>query len=127
LKIVIETIPHASQRYETCGDYWTDAEGTRHIAISDTGSDDDAFLIAIHELIEQHLTERRGISEEEITAFDTEFEAKRTAYDLSEPGDDPKAPYQNEHNFATGIERLLCSQLDIPWQEYNDTVEGLRE
>ena len=35
MKINIRTIPHDKQRYETCGDYWTDSEGRIKIVVSD--------------------------------------------------------------------------------------------
>jgi len=125
MRIIIETIQHEDQRYPTVGDYWVDADGTKHIVVSDMQNDNYAFLVALHELVEQKLCEHRGISEESITRFDEDYEDLREDDDVSEPGDDLEAPYRNEHNFATGIERLMCAELGIPWKVYSDTVENL--
>lgn len=125
MRYIIDTIPHANQRYPTVGDYWTDLDGTKHIVVSDMQNDDYAFLIMLHELIEQKLCEYRGISEEDITQFDEAFEEMREEGNVDEPGDALEAPYYNEHNLATGIERIVCAELGIPWKIYNDTVENL--
>lgn len=124
MKIEIETIPHASQRYETCGDYFLDGD-VRRFRISDMGNEDFEFLVRIHEQIEEHLTRRRGITEESITAFDIEYESKRQSGDFSEPGDNTNAPYFREHQLATQIERKLASELGVDWDMYNTTVENL--
>lgn len=125
MEINIKTIPHDRQRYETCGDYFEDAEGVKHIVVSDMGNKKFEFLVAIHELVEQALCEDRGISDEVITAFDVAFEAARQPGDTSEPGDDPRAPYCEEHCLATGIERLMCAALGVKWDDYEKAVLGL--
>lgn len=127
MKINIETIDHEAQRYETCGDYWIDENGTRQIRVSKLGDTDYEFLIAIHEIIEQRLCEKRGVSEEYITKFDEAYEANRQLGDDSEPGDDPKAPYQREHQIATSIERLLAEIMGIKWQEYEQKITDLNQ
>jgi hypothetical protein len=43
---------------------------------------------------------------------------------VSEPGDDPRAPYYREHQFASGMERLMAAELGIDWQQYMGLVEG---
>lgn len=111
LTIEIKTQPHKDHRYETLGDY-VGHERLRFIQVSELGNSDYEFLIAIHELVEQALQIKRGISEESITKFDTEFTGD------GEPGDSPDAPYYKEHQFATKIERLLCKELGLDWEEY---------
>ena len=128
MKIIIETIPHDKQRYPTVGDYWVDKDGTRHIVVSDMGNDDYALLVALHELIEQTLTEKRGIKEEDITAFDEKFEIERDNgfhNDDEEAGDAPDAPYRKEHFFSTSVERLVAGELGVDWKTYDDTVMNL--
>lgn len=122
MKYIIETIPHSEQRYKTCGDYWTDEDGTNHIVVSDMGDEDFALLVAIHELAEQYLCKKRGIAEPDITAFDIKFEAEKVEDSIEEPGDDVNAPYMNEHCIATAIERLMCAELNRPWKEYEEAV-----
>lgn len=118
MKIVIETVPHNEQRYETVGDYWWDNE-TLHIRVSETGNTNYDYLIAIHELVEAVLCEYRGVSVEDIDKFDILHP------ELIEPGDHPQAPYQNEHNFATAVERMICAAMGIKWQEYDQTLDKL--
>jgi len=125
MKIVIKTIPHDQHRYETVGDYYTDCDGTKNIVVSDMGNEDYALLVALHELIEQTLTEKRGIKEEDITAFDEEYEKNRKEGDESEPGDDVNAPYKKEHFFSTNVERLMAAELGVDWKEYDKTVMSL--
>ena len=128
LNIVIRTINHEEQRYETVGDYFEGPSGTKNIRVSNMANEDYEFLVAIHEAIEQHLCNKRGISEQDITAFDEKFEEERKEgkhSDDEEPGFDPKAPYVKEHTFATKIEKLLAKELCISWDLYDKTVMGL--
>ena len=124
MHINIHTIPHNTHRYETVGDYWDDEEGT-NIRVSDMGNEDYEFLVVIHELIEQYLCKKRGISEEDISKFDIKFEKNRPEGNEDEPGDDQKAPYRKEHFFATTIERLIAGELGVDWKEYDKAIFNL--
>lgn len=124
MKISIDTIPHNAQRWDTVGDYWDDDNGT-HIKISETGNEDYSFLIAVHELVEQYLCKKRGISEPNIMAFDMAFESRRQPGDTSEPGDSPDAPYRREHFLATTIERWLAGELKVDWKQYEERLNSL--
>lgn len=125
MKINMVTIPHKDHRYETVGDWEILPDGSINIEVSDMGNEDYAFLVAIHESIEVWLCRKRGISEESVNAFDVEYESKRKSGDESEPGDSPLAPYRKEHFFATSIERLICAELGVDWDEYSKTVMSL--
>lgn len=118
IDIVIKTLDDKEQRYNTVGDYETDAEGKCMISVSKMSDEKFEFLIAIHELIESYLCKERGISDESIDAFDMEYESKRVAGDYSEPGDSPSAPYHREHVFATEIEKKVASELGVDWEGY---------
>ncbi len=125
LDIHIKTIPHKEQRYPTLGDYWRDEDKKQQVRISDLENNDYAFLIAIHELVEWYLTEKRGIKEEDIMAFDEQFEREREqgmVHAPKEPGFDPRAPYIKEHTFATDIEKQLAKELGVGWEEYSATI-----
>jgi hypothetical protein len=111
LIIEIKTIPQEQHRYETIGDY-VGHERLRFIQISDMGNAKYEFLIALHEMIEQALCLERGIAEESITKFDKEFKGE------GEPGDDPSAPYYNEHQFATKVEEMVCKEIGLDWNAY---------
>jgi len=129
MKIVIQTIKHTDQDYKTVGNYGVDEDGTQWIKVSDMGNEDYNFLVALHELIEQKLAHKRGISGESITTFDTTFEEAREKYPNifgdTEPGSHPKAPYHQEHEYAMRIEASMAQELGVDWQEYNKAVNDL--
>lgn len=125
MRISIRTIPHSQQRYPTVGDWIWDKNGDLIICISDMGNKKYEFLVALHELIEVMLCKERGITQLEVDDFDIAYEAKRNYGDFSEPGDDPKAPYYNEHQFATCLERLMALELGVNWKEYDEKVSSL--
>ena len=125
MKINIEVIPNEKQRYPTVGDYWYDKKGVLQVRVSDMGNDQYAELVIVHELVELFLCKAKGVKFEDIDAFDKAFEEKRQSGNVDEPGDDDAAPYREEHLFATGIEKLLCSKLGINWAKYDRTVVNL--
>lgn len=122
MKILIETIPHESQRYDTCGD-WTfneiGDEGILHIKVSSLDNWKYEALVGIHEAIEAIICDARGISEFDITDFDINYIGK------GEPGDNKHAPYRKEHKFATKIERMLAKQLGVTWNKYDKAINNL--
>ncbi len=94
------------------------------------GNPDYEFLVALHELIESHLVQKRGIPDAAIDEFDIEFEKRRAAAppdfaDYAEPGSDPAAPYYREHQFATAIEKSVAEELGVDWDEYDRAVKAL--
>lgn len=125
LNIDIKTISHNQQRYETCGDYYGDAEKGLHFRVSSLDDCYSEFLIALHEQIEYFLCRIRGISNEAIDKFDIEFEANRIPEDESEPGDHIEAPYHNEHMFAIKIEKMVCEEFGINWNDYEQAIQSL--
>ena len=124
MKIVIDTIPHSDQRYDTCGD-WVWEQGTLRISVSETGNEDYNFLVALHEMIEAYLCATSGIPEEVVTQFDMEFERQRKEGDVNEPGDSRAAPYHAQHRVASEVERYLSALMHIDWREYESTINGL--
>jgi hypothetical protein len=124
VKIIIETIPHASQRYPTVGDWYKEGE-TLMIKVSEELPTKEALLVAIHEFIEQSLCEDRGITTEQVDVFDMAYEKTRPDGDDSEPGDSPDAPYRNEHFFATSIERLIAAEFGVDWMLYESHINEL--
>lgn len=124
LDIHIKTIPHNQHRYDTAGDYWTDAEGNEQIRITDMANQRHELLITVHEIIEDFLCQHRDIKEEDITAFDILFEKERAEgqHGDDEPGFDPRAPYIKEHTFSTCIEKMLAFELGVDWGEYETNI-----
>lgn len=125
MKIIIETIPHDTQRYPTVGDWWFEPDGTLQVRVSAMHNERYEALVGLHEVIEALLCEHHGIDEQTITDFDVAFEAERAPGNTDEPGDACNAPYRREHFFATSIERLLAAELGVKWHRYEDAVNDL--
>ena len=106
------------------GDYWRNHKDLINIRSLDIGNQDYEFLIMLHEMIEEYLCTKRGVKEQDIQAFDNEFDKKALE---CEPGDDPQAPYYKEHQIATIIERLVAYELGIDWEKYGTDLEKLFE
>lgn len=112
-------IPHKSQRYPTVGDWQTGRGPDFNIKVSSMPDWRHEFLVALHELLEAALCYHRHISDAEVTAFDVSYTGE------GEPGDDPGAPYRNEHIYATSIERLVAAELEVDWAEYEKELNSL--
>lgn len=126
LRTKIKTISHDKHRYDTVGDYRINGRtGYREILVSEMDNEDYEFLVAVHELIEEYLTRKRGIKEEDITKFDMYYEDARQEGDITEPGNSPLAPYFKEHQFATIIEKQIADELGVDWEEYDKVVCSL--
>jgi hypothetical protein len=125
MHINILSIPNREMRYRTCGDWWVDPDGTIQIRVSELSTWQKEALVAVHELWEGLVCKHRGITQDAVDAFDMEFEANRGVEDESEPGDQPDAPYRREHCSATGVERILASELDVPWKDYEEEILSL--
>jgi hypothetical protein len=124
-KIKVEIVPLKKQRYETLGDYF-EKDGVLHFKITDTGNPLYNKIILIHELIEQTLTEARGIKESTILRHDLEFE-KLIKDGLvpkdAEPGEHKNSPYRQEHLLAETVERLMLNHLNqVTFSEYSDKI-----
>ncbi len=111
MDIVIRTIPHGAQRYDTSGDWYFEGK-TLQIRVSARKGPDSEFLIALHELVESWLCLRRGITQEAVDRFDMGWD------DAGEPGEDPDAPYRSEHRFAEKLERTAARELGVDWEEH---------
>jgi hypothetical protein len=86
------------------------------------------FLVALHEMVEYELCKMHGITDNEVVAFDVNFEAERRMNlhsNDAEPGDHPKAPYRSEHEFATMVEMMVAKRMGVSWTDYEKTVLAL--
>lgn len=131
MRIEIETIDHAEQRYPTVGDWFyrdekilnpkgTSTEEVLHIKVSKLGNWRYEALIAVHELVEVILCQHAGISQAAVDKFDIAFEKTRPEGNEDEPGDATEAPYRKQHCLATAVERMLAAELDVAWYEYQE-------
>ena len=124
-KIVLEIIPHSSQRYETVGDWKFEEDGTLKISVSEMSNGRYEQCVQVHELIEVLLCRLRGITQKQVDDFDMEYERNRKPGDESEPGDHKDAPYRREHFFATTVERMLAAECGIDWEAYDKEINAL--
>ncbi len=115
--ILIKTIPHDEQRYDTVGD-WEDRE-ILYISVSRLGNWRYEAAVAIHELVEALGCRDKGITSEQVDAFDNAYDGD------GEPGHDPQAPYHKQHEFATMIERQIIDMFGLDWEQYDAAVSAL--
>lgn len=125
MNIILKSIPHSEQRYETVGDWQELPDGSVVITVSDMGNEDFNALVAIHELVEYLLCKKRGITDEEVTAFDKAFEEARQPGNTDEPGDQVAAPYFQEHQFASYVETVVAVELGVSLEGYTKAVNSL--
>jgi hypothetical protein len=121
VKIVVETIPHSEQRYDTTGDWQYLEDGTLVVKVSRLRHERSEWLVAIHEIVEAFLCRQYGLADAAVTAFDEQFEKQPNPQNI-EPGDHPDAPYRDEHCFATAVERMLCAAISYPYSYYEADV-----
>ena len=119
MNISIKTIPQKEQRYATIGD-WFEEDGEIKIFVSEElGNEDYILMIAVHELIEQHLCRKRGITQQMVDDFDNAH------LDVDDAGLLPDAPYHKEHLFALIVEGMLANQLEVDFTydgKYNNKL-----
>lgn len=120
----IKVIPHNQQAYDTCGDYRLE-DGEWVFYVSRLSKRRYQALVACHEIIEASLCWLLGIDWDEITSFDIEYEKCRKEGDLSEPGNDRRAPYFWQHQIATFFERILAFFLFVNWKNYEHDINKL--
>lgn len=98
--IRVQAIPHETQRYETCGDWYYEKGnadlvrpdqmqifGGLVVNVSQSGDWRTDAAIAVHELVEALICRHTGVTGEAVDTFDKEFERARdfVDYDTGEP------------------------------------------
>lgn len=124
MKITIEVIPHAQQRYNTCGDWqWTGTETQPELAVkvSDTGFWQYNLLIARHELDEAVLCAHRGVSEKQVDEYDLAHpEAGGDSF-----SENTDAPYYESHCDALASEWQFAHLLGVDWPSYTKALNDM--
>lgn len=127
--ITIKAIDHKDQRYETCGDWIFEPDGSIIIYVSKMKNWKYELAVAIHEMIEVLDCKENGVSQETVDKFDKDFEKMRDIYPdiigLTEPGDMKAAPYFLSHQMATEVERKYIYENALNWDEYEREVNSL--
>lgn len=127
MKINVESIPHSTHRYSTCGDWWFDADGTLQIRVSQEMPVESQELVVLHELAEVIMCKANGVTQKQVDDFDMGFEKNRKPGDDSEPGDHKDAPYHDQHKLATIIEVIASVQMHKSWTEHEEAIGKLFE
>jgi hypothetical protein len=123
-RVVVETIAHAMQSYDTVGDYrFDERSGTLTIYVSRTADWRESMTVAVHELVEALLCLQRGVPLTGPGSVD-EWDLRFTG-DCDEPGEARGAPYYCEHLTATVVERLVAYELGLHWLEYENHLYAL--
>lgn len=124
MHIVIEMIPHCSQRYNTVGDWQYKQYGsdeTLYIKVSNMTNPRWEWLVARHELDEALLCKARGITEKEVDSYDfSHLDAGSSDFDSN-----MDAPYYLEHCSALAAEWQFARELKIDWQSYTEEIQRL--
>lgn len=118
MNVRIEVIPHAKQRYNTLGDWLFEGDDLV-IRVSASGDWRSDMLVAIHELVEVVLCKADGVTQEVVDAFDMSHP------DSEEPGDEPNAPYRDQHCHALAVERMVAAAMKYSWQHHDDITAGV--
>lgn len=134
--INVKVIPHKEQRYDTCGDWWFEKDGTLEIRVSSLGDPHMEYLVAAHEIDEAIGCAKEGIGEQAVNEFDEAYEAARTKQaaapcgctptKTSEPGNDKHAPYRKWHQLATSLEKQRAKTLGVSWRLYEKKINALK-
>ena len=121
----MEVIPHSEQRYDTLGDYWEGKDGTWNFRVSDMGDWRFNFSVLLHEFVEYGLLKHKGVTEEEVLAFD--LKVPDNSLYAEDPGFDPLAPYHKEHVYADCMERLIAPHLGMAHTDVWNAADKLTE
>jgi hypothetical protein len=112
--ILLEAVPREQMRppYDReeglCGDWFTDDAGNMVVRVAaDSLDDDQAFLYALHELVEARLCAKAGVSQEAVDAFDREYKGD------GEPGGAADCVYRRQHRQACLVEFLVADMLGL--------------
>jgi hypothetical protein len=119
MNVVVQIIPHSEQRYPTVGDWWWE-DDTLQIRVSHLGDWKMEMCAAYHEQFEALECRVKGITQEQVDAFDKGWQPHDG---LDEPGDDVASPYFWQHQHATIAERQLAHCLGVSWANYEQAIE----
>lgn len=129
MKIEIYSVHKKLIRHDQVGDWWYDNNSIK-VHVLQTLSPDSQFAVAIHELTEAWECRKHGITDDQVCAFDQQYEAERKEgkhKEDDEPGDDPRSPYRKEHISATHVEYAACAAIGLNWKEHCQLDPGLEE
>jgi hypothetical protein len=121
MNITIEVLPNDQLRpnVDGCDWQWT-PEGNLKVQVAPLSDWRREVLLGIHEAVEAIMCKHSGVTQEQVDAFDLEYD-RTHEIDLY-AGDDASAPYKTQHTFATAIERILAGAMNVDWSDYDKEV-----
>lgn len=127
MKITIEFIEHEDQRYDTPGDWFFTPSHDMVLRVSKMGDRRYEYLTAIHELVEVLLCSVEGITQKEVDKFDVQWKPRSLpdGTKITEAGEDPLAPYHEQHVIAELVERTVAAAMAVHWPSYGTEVDSL--
>ncbi len=118
-RILIEAVEAEMMRppynaQEEGGDWFVNGAGELVIRVIGENLDKpEAFLFALHELVEAALCRKDGVSQEAVDRFDLAYEGMEDRGPDDEPGDHPASPYRKQHRRAMLIEHMMAWFMGI--------------
>ena len=113
--IIVNTIPHKKQRYDTVGDWPSPVSGIQHFFISSMKKRAYEVAVFTHELIEEEWCTENNITPQIVDDWDMLYTGKYT----DDPGADPKCPYHKGHMLGLKAERFVIEKVfNLSWKEY---------
>ncbi len=108
--------------YETLGDYF-DVGPTCTIIQVYTGLDEvERLAVGIHELVEMVILHLRGITNEQVTAWDTEDTGGAADPNMYKKSRE----YEKAHTFAELVEKSIILSADRDWDEYAKKCDEMK-
>lgn len=106
-------------------DWYFDEKGDLIVKVCPMSSWKHEMLLATHEMVEALMCRSNGVTVKQVDEFDKRYDLEHPNETDVEAGDDPAAPYEREHCFATAIERVLCAEFGTKWRHYDDELKAL--
>lgn len=125
MDIIVKVIPNEEIKERagfTGADWWFDKDDNMQVRIAKMGDWREEFALAMHEITEAGLCRYDCVPVSKIDDFDRENEGDNHGLNA---GDLPNCPYRNQHGFATAVERIIASYMNIWWSHYDERLGKL--
>ena len=125
MNISIQVVAESDHRpCASGGDWFFDEDGDLQVRVSKMSNWRRETILALHEVCEAVLCKHNGVLQEQVDRYDAEY-MKRSPETFMNAGDSPQAPYAREHGFASSVERLMATEMDTNWSDYEHELESI--
>ena len=119
MRIEIKSIDPSLIRYSTCGDWRWLPDGALQVSVPEYGMrDDNAFLVALHKIVEAWSCVKSGIDQEIVSDWNISNPCAQDAGGLLD------SPYLPDYQLGAQIARTVCGEIGIDWDEHKKWVEN---